>query len=1627
MDPEAYSASRDLDAALATLEPRPVKIEPITLKDGSGGLNDRDLASGIMQNEFARLENYLTDDPGSYVQKRPGKDILQYTTINPQPFVSDANTLDLWTLDETASPWADTGTLGHSLTPWRTSTVTSVPGIFGNGLTFARAQPVNGVFQASSLGSLITTAFSGTLDGLAAVCLDAWVKVDPSMSGAPIAGAVPGSVVTVPGDSGACVLGTLGIGGFGGVPGSLKNGIAVFRDWDPTSGQNASNPYFKFTLHTNGVLGTVTVITGLQVPTSVWLHIRAQYDSATGRMELFVNGDSHGYAYPVGGGTIRDNGNSVAIGGSQGISTAFGPIFQSFQGVIDECRIYQVVPTSFPYAQPYGLGFEFAKSDGTRQAVIPTDQGLWYTLGDGAYTLMQYNVDGVQTPPASTPTAYWDAFFRKDVLYLGNGVDNPIAWDGFSVVPWILPVTPPTLTLSATSGTITAGTRQVAYSYLYGNFETGLSPAATIANAGGFQINVSQIPPRHANCTGVRIYMDVEGAPGTWYLVRQIPHTPLASMSISGIYAPGTPSYSTDSGALGPADSSLGTAGFPLALSTVVTAPSVNPKYTLGEHDRAFVCGMGNETYALRWSELGAPDVFTVFSLAQAAANQGNLIALASYYGEVHCSKDGRATLILRGANPQNWTVLETLHPSIGAIDHWSYVHRYPFTNDNYVLCFAARDGFYEYAGQQIQCVSDKIKGTILRLAQGNATRNEWDVTTTAQFQAQATNGGGATLNIQANRYETDGLRQIGGDVKIVEQLNYLGLWSSGAPLVVGNVIAVCKGIAEGEFWFSTDSDNNLYHTLDNFQTLANTYPVGTAGLVGNRIIEITRRGTDDYYFLMTDTAPVDPLNPGNPDPSNPYGSGGGGIYSYDNVANAVNLLNAGPYFYDLDVPMVMEGPDQAKFYGRCIGRGLSSPGGQVQSPNNIFINHQQYVGSFCSTAEVDGQAQQAIYSTASINGPVTATLLAQNLAPFSANFLNSNLAIGFYAYESYAVGFSQMNNTLLRVEYTRREFPSWRGGGTFRPQSYWDATNSRLVFLASTALDANSNRATYIYTVTSAGGVVLQYSANNVSAITSDGVNLWMYIVQSAVLQGSPFGFNGYLQKTTLAAINPPTVSSAAQFNLLATRISYNPSSVYLLCSFKSYSCVFTAATPTIPASVVYNGGQNFWNYTAALWSAPIATLVPAWTGAALAVNGDAGATFSEITVQSTTPFAWYVANSRMSATDPEALWTVTPLLVATIYQDNGYQSPTGLAACTGILSNLLFVPASNNSGGNLWADRLYWMAQAVANSDARFVQFGVPGNWTVIGTFQSEAHNLGPFSAFDDFESDFNNNNNVNGLLFQIRNAPDAGSLATAVYQQQVPNTKITGFSPVQIYVQWKITFTWTYVAGAAVVTDSPTVDFVNIGFFLGQANLPRTVGFHWEGRTFWACAEDGAMVNNVVLVYQKNNTWTKFYGWNMKCIFRFRNQMVGLEAYQLVRLMDGVTDAGAIINAYARTGTIMGFVDKLLSRVQANISAFANSLFSSQPGYVKITPYQGLTQVPAGAWVIQVPNGAADEPQRILGVPTAGFSYNWIRALALEIATSQDTSGPWVPYVGQPENIQEIDLELETTGDSYDIVVK
>ncbi len=371
------------------------------------------------------------------------------------------------------------------------------------------------------------------------------------------------------------------------------------------------------------------------------------------------------------------------------------------------------------------------------------------------------------------------------------------------------------------------------------------------------------------------------------------------------------------------------------------------------------------------------------------------------------------------------------------------------------------------------------------------------------------------------------------------------------------------------------------------------------------------------------------------------------------------------------------------------------------------------------------------------------------------------------------------------------------------------------------------------------------------------------------------------------------------------------------------------------------------------------------------------------------------------------------TPVLSAdvSIYKENGYASPAGGGAAKGILSNLLFVPQSGVAGGNLWADRLYWMTSAVAPADDRFVQLGVPGSWTVTATFKGALTDLGVFNAFGDFSTAYSGD-----ITFALANGA-AGPFAATDFVAVAPNQRIATGVAVQPFVQWLANLSWVY--SVAVPTTSPKFDFVDIGYFLGNSNIPSVASIHFEGRTRWAVAQDGSAFNNLEVVYQKNSTWTTCPGRNIVAYAIFRSQLVAFVDYTLVRMESGVDWLGAPVVPRAISGYIMGAsIDKFIRNLKANVMQYLNPDFPTKQGWWMIRAIAAGVPIPGSEWYLPIPATAGPEqfPQQVSGNMLT-FVQKWARALAVEFTVSDDlVDHP--PDPGQVLDVQEVLLDLRSS---------
>lgn len=1573
-----------------------MQVREIKLNDLSGGLNQRDFPSKLKANEAAELENWITDE-GGLGKKRFGKSLVQYAPIDPQVFVTDANTLGIWSFDELVSTdnVLDSSGNANNLN-FGFAGAPSEKALFPIATPLGRKGIIAGPLVGD--GSRFQNSNGLGFHGLTKMTLEGMIKIPSTYTGKPYVVNRNNTDFTLS-QSGVILAGGSALKSIGGYVSAFENGFRIFRDWDATESKDASDPYLKFRLQTSGIPGTVTEVTSLALPFDVMLHIKATYDDSTRQLQLFVNGQLHAEATVNGGGAIfsTETGSNFYVFGDYKYQYAMGSaIAESSEVIMDEWRLSNSVRTGFPFKEPRGIIPEFIKSDGTRQNICAAEDGLYYTINDGDWVKIG---DGFDT------LADWDFKQFGDIMYMSNGVDDPYAWDGTTLKPMGEAITAPLLTEAASGTTPAIGTYQYAFTYWFTeDIETGPSLVETITTVGAHNINIDELLMRHSNCILIRVYRTKTGS-DIFYLIREIVNDAEADKAtMTGLYVDnGSPA--DDKGADGVPDGTLGTGDYVEMDSVVATTRMRKWKYAAVNYERFFMAGMSDSQYDLDFSEIGAPDVRPALSFVTAKTDRGPLVALATYYGEIHASKDGKATLVLRGDNPNNWRQFETLHPEIGCVDHWSYVHRTlgreeGSSTDRYMLTFMALDGFYGYLGGEFFKISDILGPFINSLGATASARQQYTTSQLAEWLDRFHNGGSVTKNIYNSLANTDGLIQEPGTLQIVDQLDYIGLWdrtaNSNPAGVSGKVLAIAKSADEGEFYFSTDGDDNVvFFTPDNFQT-ATALPVAP-GITGEFIHHIVRTLIGAVENLFVFTSDTDEK---------------GGVYRIEDPRGASGIgpnlsdFALGPFYWKSDTrfrfntgsPTSQSTATFTDFFdpnGSLSGFVnknfylLGNPGRIPNSGRNIYLNHAQKIFlSFANTSflhlfynpDLTG-ASASLTGNLRVNNGYTDIAVPYISVRDPANFHQVTGGAAAFVYDELSSGgyfmYAQRRDTAL-----------WQGG-VCSPQAFYDTVNDRLWFVAGTAPDAVTgiiSNKLWSYTLAGAGTAVATTDGH--IALTKDGAST--YFTALTTVQG---GVSVTLKKSLLSSLAVTTVA-ALQNNKLFYRLEYDSNSGKILGTGKYFDLMS-----------IY----DIYNYTGFIDSLTIAGVSTSLKS--FASQPDGGYFPLEIAVQTVTPFAAYVVMQNYTTATDAVYAIASPFSAAgnvMAYRAEAYAGISTAQNANRIITKLIFVENSGLAGSNLWADRLYWGSRVSGTDLGSLIQLGMPGEWTVIGVYLGEQKNIGSFSALGKFLADFSGE-----VDFDFSNAADAASLAAA-FVSQAPNTKILGFPVPGAFLQWRVTMTWEYGE------DVPRVEFVNIEYYVnGSPQNPRVVGMHYRGRTYWAVSTDGSTKNNLVLVYQKNNTWTTYTGWRIKGFGTFGNNMVALEDFQYVQLEDGLTDIGNLIEFNVLTGGIMDEPrDKAMREVIANVQSYVNGLFPDRPAYIKVLTVRAGEDLEDTTRIIEVPTDAAEVPSQVTAFPVLTdpqefIGNGWARAMQIRVKTSDEAA--YVPPVNQAEKIEQLLIRL------------
>lgn len=1565
-----------------------VTIEKI-LKDASGGLNNSDPVSEIKENEFAVLENRYTDSGGWPGQKMPGADLIQYAPIDSQAFEVEAGTEALWHFNTDANPDADylLDTVGayNLQAPAVTLNAHHVDGLFQKGIRVQhRLVDVSG-------GSYLFNGVNAWFNGWSALALEAWLNPDEATSGKPeVVKDYLGLDVTLTDDGAPLAATTTGIYGH------VVNGITVHRKWDAVAGKNSSGPYVKFTIRTDGISGKVTVLESPELATGRCYNIKGRYSATTGLAILEINGTIVASEMVDGAGNIFDDSTEFDIGGilvsiSADSSTL---LVNSVRGMIDEIRVSSVDIATFPFKRPRGNGIEYVKSDGTRQMIWAAEDGLFYTTGDGAWTKIK---DGL------SEVAFWNHVQVADILYLTNGVDEPFAWDGLTARGWGEGKSAPTVIASG-SGTATAGRHRFAYSYLYGDEQTGLSPYAEITLDSPQDVTVYNIPARHSDCTAVLLWATKAGEE-TFYLFRRIDNEPTAdTVKIEGPYVAGTPaSPDNDTGGFGVDDSVLGTGDFAEITAEALTTEMPNPKYLMSQFERIFGGGMDDEQYTVRFCLTGNPNVWLGTNFINFKHHKGVLTALSKFRGEWHAHLGGRGCVVMRGDTPSSWAANEDLHPDKGCIDHFGIVYRTMFKgeaqSDDTVLVFPGQDDFYEYRGFDFVGIGKNIRKTYEGLSFYNSVSKEYSATTEVQFRTglSTLSGGSATANISNDKANSDGLNAETGTIQIFDQYDYHSHWgkeSAYAPSgFTGKLIAICKGAGANEFFFSTDVAGKIYRTTDNFKSIAlvSASDPLPASMAGHVVIEIVRRGTDAAYFMFTDKD------------NGSGGSGGGNIYKYTVGVGWVELYTGGDLFYENDIPWQIFGllgsstsvvvdafvpgidpaaPESKNFY--FVGSGSND------NLKNFYLNHSQKIYATPNTANsyisvLDNPSLDGLFSgVAQIAFSGYSNLLTSGF--YSARDESRKISTGQLRNGQTVYGFYKPSTSNFRLSFTNREKSRWQGGSA-RPQAIW--TGGSLMFVCSGAEDAYGNRKSFVCNKPDSATALTKISSLTgvCTALHFSGSNGYFIDVVEDTAGGT-----GFIPRLNSFALGTPgtngsgvTLVANLTTNALPLRIQYNP-------TIGKFAACGKAWTVNAKDSYTFKG------MLAKLSLAGVYDNVKYFTD-----NDNAGLYPVELALQTVTPRASYALMTNQTEAEDDCLWKFVPGTDAALSQlTEAYDDET-----VGSYSNMIFVASSGQANSYEWPDRLYFSIARDTDADgdadeAKPAQVGVPGTWEVRGAFLYEEKNLGPFTSFGTLEAEYSGD-----IGFFVRNAAGQSGLA-ASEKQVTANAKILGFAAPGPWVQWRLVLRWVANSSLSLLGSSPKLSFVNIKYYAGASVFTRIVGIHHEGRTRWSVSKSGSDANDLEIIYQTNNTWTLATGRRIVGYAKFLNDLVCFNDYQFGKMETGQRWFGESIKTKAVTGCIMHDTnDKYIRNIKANLMSYVNKDFPEKQGWMKITPIGGGADL-APVWFVPL-EATLDEslPRQMQAVQDGAFKFGWARAFAFKIETSDDE----VSYIADPDQTEEL----------------
>ena len=158
--------------------------------------------------------------------------------------------------------------------------------------------------------------------------------------------------------------------------------------------------------------------------------------------------------------------------------------------------------------------------------------------------------------------------------------------------------------------------------------------------------------------------------------------------------------------------------------------------------------------------------------------------------------------------------------------------------------------------------------------------------------------------------------------------------------------------------------------------------------------------------------------------------------------------------------------------------------------------------------------------------------------------------------------------------------------------------------------------------------------------------------------------------------------------------------------------------------------------------------------------------------------------------------------------------------------------------------------------------------GNWV------SKKQYLGQVSAWSIFLADYKKNDQP--LNIYMRSATSEGGLDTATWylidNNQVPNESSHPVGDT-IWVQFKVTLETN-----DVVFTTPVLYSVILQYYTGGNPTQEAVAWVFQDRYLLACASRNMTYNNMMIVLDRNNAWTKFSGLNVASLCRYGEDLIG-----------------------------------------------------------------------------------------------------------------------------------------------------